>query len=412
MSLRILICAFAVLTAIVSGGFGQGASDTKALYDAHKWQDLYSLIENTSNAPPLYRGAVGVAFNHDPKKSERLLLSVISASPHSQEAYEASEWLSHLYFYRGQYRSLVAMMERRWAAFPDKKERTQEQAEIAGFRGLPNQIIESSGPSTLKHEPDSIFIPVSINDGSATYFFDTGAWISCMSESEAKRLHLAIRTTSGTLGQSAGSQVGFRTVVATDFIIGGTHFKDVSFAVFPDNQEPWVDLPVGRKGIIGMPILVGLRTIRWQKAGNVELAEESHPFNIRDANLVFDNDHLVVSATVQHEKIYATVDTGAESTDLYKPFADKFEILLKKYGKTDTREVHGVGHAENFKSVTLPELKIRVGGADTVLSPAHVLLKSIGAECCIGNFGMDLYKQAPEMDIDFGAMKLQLISPH
>lgn len=64
-------------------------------------------------------------------------------------------------------------------------------------------------------------------------------------------------------------------------------------------------------------MLVGLRTIRWQKAGTVELAKKSHPFNVRDANLVFDNDHLVVSATVQGEKIYASVDTGAISTDLF-----------------------------------------------------------------------------------------------
>jgi hypothetical protein len=50
------------------------------------------------------------------------------------------------------------------------------------------------------------------------------------------------------------------------------------------------------------------------------------------------------------------------------------------------------------------------GGAAGVLSPAHVFLKSIGTECCVGNFGMDLYKQAPAMDIDFGTMKLQLVS--
>lgn len=214
---------------------------------------------------------------------------------------------------------------------------------MTDFRGLPNQIIESSSPSTLKHEPGSIFIPLSINGGSATYFFDTGAWISCVSESEARRLHLAIRSTFGTLGQSAGSQVGFRTAVATDVIIGETHFKEVSFAVFPDNQEPWVDLPVGRKGIIGMPMLVGLGTIRWRKVGNIELAEESQPFNIRDANLIFDNDHLVVSATVQSEKISATVDTGAVSTDLYKPFADKFESLVKNTARAVPLKCAGLG---------------------------------------------------------------------
>lgn len=162
-------------------------------------------------------------------------------------------------------------MERRWAAFPDKKDRKQEEAEIAGFRGLPDQLTASSRPSSLPHEPASTFVPLSIDGGSATYFFDIGAWISCMSELEANRLHLTIRNTSGTLGQSAGSQVGFRTAVAREVVIGQTHFKNVSFAVFPDNQEPWTDLPAGHKGIIGMPMPAGLETLRWEKAGKLAM---------------------------------------------------------------------------------------------------------------------------------------------
>src|SRR5215469_10368319 len=216
MSLRMLIFGFTFIVTFLLRGFTQEAADLKSLYDAHKWRDLYIRVQSTSDARPLYRGAMGVVFNQDPGQAERLLLSVLRTDPHSPEAYEASEWLSHLYLYRGQYRKL-------------------EEAEIAGFRGLPDQRIKSSRPSTLTHEPGGTFVRLSINGGSATYFFDTGAWVSCMSESEANRLHLTIRNTSGTMGQSAGSQVGFRTAVARDVILGETHFKNVSFAVFPDN---------------------------------------------------------------------------------------------------------------------------------------------------------------------------------
>jgi predicted aspartyl protease len=408
MRAGILICC--LLTSVAAAICqAQVTSDFKSLYEAHKWNELNDRLQNTNEAP-LYRGAIDVTFNQDPRGSESLLLSVITSAPHSSEAYEAYEWLSHLYFYRGQYRSFVSIMERRWAAFPQKKERVQEQRVIAGFRGLPNQILETSGPSKLLHERGSIFIPLWIDGNSATYFFDTGAWISCMSESEAKRLGLRIRKSSGSLGQSAGSRVGFRTAVAQHVTVGNTHFKDVSFAVFRDDQEPWSALPAGRRGLIGMSILVGLQSLRWEEAGVIELAEPLRPFNIRKSNLTFDNDHLVVAATVQNERISATVDTGAISTDLYKPFADKFETLLKQYGKKDSTEVRGVGYAGTFDSVTLPQLKIRVGGADTILSPAHVLLKSIGANCCVGNFGMDLFRQAPAMKIDFSAMTLQLVS--
>jgi hypothetical protein len=400
----IIGCLAAIPVAVANG---QIISEVKPLYENHKWIELNDRLRKTKGMP-LYRGAIGVAFNQDPRHAEEILLSVIRSGPGSEEAYEAYEWLSHLYFYRGQYRSLVSIMGKRWASFPNKKERQQEQRTIAGFHGLPNQIVEKIAPSTLHHEEGSIFVPLSIDGSAATYFFDTGAWISGMSESEAARLGLSVKDTSGTLGNSSGSRVGFRTAVAKEVVVGNVRFKNVSFAVFPDNQEPWSVLPPGRRGIIGVPMLVGFGTLRWTRAGTMEIGNGPEPFDIRKSNLVFDNDHLVVTATVAERTVLATLDTGAETTDLYKPFADEFANLLKENGKKDSTEERGVGHTETFDSVTLPELRIRLGGLDTVLSPAHVLLKSIGANCCVGNFGMDLLRQGPSFSIDFGTMTLRL----
>jgi predicted aspartyl protease len=127
-------------------------------------------------------------------------------------------------------------MEARWAAFPNKSELKNEQTAIAGFRGLPDQTVGRQRPSTLPHEPGSIFIPISINRTPATYFFDTGAWVNCMSESEARRLGLAVHDAEGTLGTGTGAKIGFRTAVASEVTAGGIHFKSVSFAVFRDDQ--------------------------------------------------------------------------------------------------------------------------------------------------------------------------------
>jgi predicted aspartyl protease len=380
--------------------------ETKA-YDAHKWVELSDRLGETKGGQ-LYRGAIGVTFRQDAGHTEQMLLSVIRSAPDAAEAYDAYEWLSHLYFYRGQNRSLVSIMEKRWAAFPNKKEREDERCAIAGFRGLPDQILEKTAPSTLHHEDGSISIPLSIDGSPATYFFDTGAWASCMSESEAARLGLTVKETSGTLGNASGSRVGFRTAVAKQVVIGKVRFKDVSFAVFPDNQQPWSLLPPGRRGLIGIPMLVGFGTLGWTRKGTLEIGTRAAPLDIRKSNLVFDNDHLAIAATVEGRNVLDTLDTGAETTDLYKPFADASARLLETNGKKDSTEVRGVGHRETFDAVTMPELRIQLGGFDTVLRPAHVLLKSIGANCCVGNFGMDLLAQAAFFSIDFRAMTLRL----
>ncbi len=296
----------------------------------------------------------------------------------------------------------------RWAAFPNKSELKNEQAAVAGFQDLPDQIVERAQPSTLRHDPGEIFIPISINRQPATYFFDTGAWVNCMSESEATRLGLAIHDGAGTLGTGTGVRVGFRTAVAPELVVGNIRFRNVSFAVFRDDQEPWSELPAGRRGLIGIPIILGLGSLRWTQDGRVEIGMKSASADHRVSNLFFDDDHLVIAAGLGHRKILATLDTGAETTDLYEAFAQQFADLLSESGRKDTTEVRGVGHAESFDSITLPEVKLRIADLDAILRPAHVLLKQIGAKCCAGNFGMDLLKQGRAFKIDFGAMPLEL----
>jgi hypothetical protein len=396
-----------VLLLCASGAASSGqkaASSLESLYAAHEWAELGRALEGTQGHA-LYEGAVAAVFN-DPR-AEGLLSSVAQSSSPRDQAYEAHEWLSHLYLRNGQYRRLTAIMEKRWAAFPGKSEEKGERATMAVFQGLPDQRGVAESPTTFRHD-GSIFLPTTIEGGAARYFFDTGAWLSCMSESEAKRLGLTIRATEGSLGTSTGASVGLRTTVAKEVIVGNARFADVSFAVFPDDQEPWSVLPPGQRGILGIPILLGLRRLRWSQDGTVTVGLGPGAVDPRKANLFFDDDHLIAAVSSQKERVLMTLDTGAETTDLYGGFARRFARLLKRSGKKETNEVRGVGNAQTFESITLPELRFEVGGADVALRPAHVLLKSIGAKRTLGNLGLDLLKQALSFQIDFGAMTLEL----
>lgn len=165
------------------------SSNLRSLYESGKWAELVDALP-AKGGFELYRGAIAVSFHQDSTQAEAYLRSIIRSAPKSTQAYEAYEWLSHLFLYCGHYAQFVATMEARWSAFPDKPEEKQERAVVAGFRGLPDQVTLSVSPSTLRHEDQSIFIPVSVNGNDATFFFDTGAWPNVMSESEAKRLGL------------------------------------------------------------------------------------------------------------------------------------------------------------------------------------------------------------------------------
>jgi len=399
---RILIALFLLWT----GSSAFAADDLKSLYNARRWTELYQALQ-THGGPPLYRGIVAAVFNED-RLAERLLRSAIRSAPQSEDAYDAYEWLTHIYFRTGRYHKMIETMEARWSAFPDKSETKNEQAALSGFRKWPDQITGKANPSTLPHDPGDTFITATINHNQATYFFDTGGWINCMSESEAKRLGLAVRDTDGSVGTGTGAKVGFRTAVAEEVVIGNIRYKNVSFAVFRDDQEPWSLLPVGRRGLIGIPLILGFRSLRWNRDGYLEIGMKPASANPVRSILFFDDDNMVVSAESQQLRVLATFDTGADTTDLYEPFARQFPDLVKEQGKKDTTEVRGVGHAESFDSFTLPELKFKLGGSEATLKPAHVLMKQLGKKCCIGNFGMDLFKQGRAFRIDFGAMRFDL----
>ncbi|HVQ27953.1 MAG TPA: retropepsin-like aspartic protease, partial [Vicinamibacteria bacterium] len=358
-----------------------------------------------ASGPFLYRGAVAAAFND--ARAERLLRSVIDSAPASDDAYEAYEGLSHLYLRDGQYLHMIEAMERRWASFPGRAAEAGEREAMAPFRDLPDQHRVAFGAATLRHE-GNIFVPLSIQGGAARYFFDTGAWLSCMSESEARRLGLTASAGRGSVGTSTGASVGLRMAVAREVVVGTTRFENVSFAVFPDDQEPWSGLPLGQRGIIGIPLLLGLQTVRWSHDGTVTVGQEARPLRIEEANLIFDDDHLVATVGFEKERVRLTLDTGAETTDLYQGFAEQFATLLSRTGQKGVHQVRGVGQAETFESVSLPEAHFEVGGRDTVLRPAHVLLKSIGAKRSTGNLGIDLLQQAAAFRIDLGAMTLEL----
>jgi predicted aspartyl protease len=398
------IAAICVLLAVKTSP--AQSPDLKYLYDAHDWIKLRDALRNAKSPPVLYRAAVASAFNQ-PGQAEKLLRSLIKSTPASPQAYEAHEILAHIYLRAGQYRRLISNMEARWAAFPDKSNVQEERTVMEPFRDLPDQETAGVKPSTLRHNGD-ISLPVSINGGAAKYFFDTGAAVSCMSESEAKRLGLTIRETTGTLGTSTGARTAFRTAVAAQLTLGNVQLRNVSFAVFPDDQEPWVDLPPAERGLLGRPILLAFRTLRWAHDGTVRFGSKSLPGRRPKSNFYFDEDSPVVVTRLGQESVLVTLDTGAETTDLYAGFAKQFPALLSESGKKDSTEVRGVGHAETFDSVTIPELTFRLGDIDTVLRPAHVLLKHPGNKCCVGNIGLDLLKQGRAFKIDFGAMTLEL----
>jgi predicted aspartyl protease len=269
--------------------------------------------------------------------------------------------------------------------------------------GRPDQVNGRPRHAVLRHDPGDLTIPASVDRKTDDYLLDTGAWTSVLTERRAVRLGLTIGASRQLITGSSGQSAGFRTAIANEVDIGGTHFHNVSFAVI-DGSGPMAEVDAG---IIGVPILLALGRIRWSPDGAVEIG--SSPSGTRaDPNMVFDRNRLLLRTRVLGRDVLATLDTGASSTDLNANFAETFPQAVQD-AKKGTADITGVGGTQRFDSLEIPEVRFRIGPAEVSLRPATITLQRvsvIGGECCVGNAGQDLLKVVG-FTIDFSTMTLQ-----
>jgi clan AA aspartic protease (TIGR02281 family) len=250
-------------------------------------------------------------------------------------------------------------------------------------------------------------LPIAINGKAATYWFDTGANLSVITESEAKRFGLSIQAVESKAGVMTGAEVGFRIAVAKNVQIGDFHLKNVAFLVFSDQQQPFNTLPRASRGLIGMPVLLALERVSWGRDRRFEITPTQPSPNTAQSNLCFDGKTAVALVEYNRRTLSFTLDTGASNTDLYPPFAAAFPELLQN-GKREFYKMQGVGSTENLESVVLPNVEFRIDQYLVALRPATVLLKQNGesSRFFYGNLGIDLLMQPHKTTLDFKNMRL------
>jgi predicted aspartyl protease len=313
-----------------------------------------------------------------------------------------------MYFRNGMYREglheIVAALHER----PNASDPKSMLFILTALNGLPKTSIMASKPSSLQIEPGSTFLPLKINDRDAEFFFDTGASISVIGASEARELGLVAKPVEGKMGDASGQAVtSLQITLVEDLRIGNLHLRNVPFIVVADTGEPWTGLPQGKHGIIGLPLLLAMHTIRWTPAGKFEFGFPSQARNVDTCNMLFHNSNPVINVLVEGKNLDFTLDTGAVDTDLNPEFARALPSLIKT-GTLENRSIEGLGGSTSSPSILLPSVLLEIGGKDVFLKPAHVFTEHGNGTWAAGNLGMDLLKQANSFVLDFGAMTLQL----
>lgn len=306
-------------------------------------------------------------------------------------------------YHKGYAEIVAALYER-----PDASDAKSMLSILTALNALPTMTVVEVKPTSIDIEPGSTFLPLKANGKDLEFFFDTGAPISVIGESEAKELGVTTQRVEGKMGDASGQGIpGIQLAVVSDLRIGGLHLRDVPFMVVADSGEPWNHLPKNRHGIIGLPLLLAMHTIRWTPTGKFEFDFPGQTLNRSKCNMLFHNSNPVIDVLVENRHLDFTLDTGAVDTDLNPQFAKALPDLMKS-GTPEKRSLEGLGGTVENSSMLLPSVNFEIGGKSVVLKPAHVFTEHGNGTWASGNLGMDLLRQVHAFTLDFGAMTLRL----
>jgi predicted aspartyl protease len=404
--------AAAAIPILAAMGLGSARAQTvdelRAMPDANQTFALRDAVKS-GHAPDFYRGAVEESENRD-IAAKRDLEKVIRANPLGEESFEAHEMLANMDFRNGRYHDALMEAEVAHSVRPASADLNNELPLFRALAESPDmQMVERRHSRVeMKRESDgSRGLPVAIDGKEVTYGFDTGAALSVMGRSDAELLGLKVRHVKSNLGDSSGTAIpGFDIAFAADLAIAGLHLKNVAFFVLQDAGEPFVRVPVGSRGLIGLPVLIAMRRMRWSPDGWVEFGGGTRLKKSDLRNLLFNGTTAVVELRVEGKALTFSLDTGAADTDLNEGFAKALPDLVKA-GTKESRAITGLGGSNQYESVLLGPIAFDVGGKKVMLPSPHVFpTHSLGK--FDGNLGNDILKQATAITLDFETMTLEL----
>lgn len=384
-----------------------------------KWQTLYKRQEcfalrdgiNTKYVPEFYKTVVACSFGEQ-RVCQKGLKRIIRSKPNSEEAFKALSLRASIELAVGHYHASLRDTDAMLHLRPADKDAQDSRSILLGLTRFPDQGTvhrEASTAMVGQFHGDSV-TPVEIDGKKAAFTFDTGANISAMSEAEAARLGLAVKSTNATVTVATGANVPIQLADADSLQIGHVTLKHVAFLVFPDQDRPYVHLPLGERGTLGISVLLAIRTLRLRDGRYLDFAFRPKALDRAEANVCMFGPTVITQMKFGERTLDFFFDTGAYETTLYPAFAGSFPNVMASAGKANLFTVNGAGSSAKFETITLPSLQFTLAGNSVELSPARVLMQKTlsNGSYIMGNLGTDLLSQGKEWSIDFHSMRLSM----
>jgi len=411
MSPRRLLACLVCLAAWMKGA---DEAALRTAFESRHWFDLHDAVSR--NSPLFYRLVSAAAFN-DIHGAEKLLKALERSGARGVQITDAHYAMYRLYQRNGFYRR--AGIEFRRAADPPAKGATNADWSAAeAMENFPDIAVKSRREGTIGYKKwtgeEYLVVPLKINGHDAEYAMDTGAAMSLVTESEAKRLSLTILPgMPGFDGITGAKTSQGHYAYAARVKIAKMELRNIVFMVLPDNaMDLFQRLPQHQRGAIGMPILLAIGSVRWNRDGLITFgfaASEKSDGELHDPNIGFDGLVPMTYWEVAKHRLAVEFDTGSDRSFVWPLYVRDFPELIPDVSQGKT-SLNGITGSNEVRSLTLPQFRFSVGGFPIVYENAPALLQSTieSSSFLYGLFGKDQIDKAQEVSLDLRAMKLTL----
>lgn len=317
--------------------------------------------------------------------------------------------------YDGAARATVA-----WEAVLRRDGRAGDADRVARSHALP-ALLADAPPQSLEHAPRRARLPLrrdeaglprvqaSINGQRQEMVLDTGANLSVLSASAARRLGVRVAARPASVQSSTRSALGARVGVAERLEIGGSVLRNVAFLVLDDAS---LRLPVVEgyriDAVLGFPVFRALGRVRFEPDAFV-VAPAPAADACAGAPLRVRASDLFVAARVDGVHVPLHLDTGASATFLTARFG---QAHAERLGELALRErpLGGAGGVVRGREAVWPDVTLELGGRSLRFPELAVQTGDDGFGHW-GTLGQDALGAFASVTVDLEAMRLRLGAP-
>lgn len=389
----------------------------KQLYDEKRFFELRETIAGNKNeiSPKLlfYRGALANVFFQPPVSVSYLNQYIANSQRDDEFLTEAYGLLADNFVKTFHYGKAADALQ----TVVEKLTNKLKPDEVADYknglnfyetlRKIPRQTLKVSKDFTIGKtgNTNGWSIPVEANNQRIDLGFDSGANVSILAESIAKKLGVEIFDSSVSLGSITSIKTLPKAGILPAMKIGGSTIHNTIFLVLDDKILTFADGSM-LEGVIGFPVISAFREITFNQDGTISISKKLS--GKKPVNMGLDGKDIFFRGNYRNENLTFMLDTGASRTILYLPFFRKFESEVKAKFELKTEEFTGVGGTEKTEAYLVKDFTVNFSDQPVHLPEVRLLTKALNdnGKYFYGNIGGDLIKQYKSITLDFDSMNI------